>query len=138
MKSFTRLLLVSWISIAAGVVHAGQDTLLASAARTATTSTVNQYRTTENAAHIIIVVTAAGTGTLTPSINAIDALGNSYILLTGTAITTTGTNVLKIGRAIGQVANAATQDLLPDIYNFTVTKSDSSSWTYSLTINRDP
>lgn len=119
---------------------AGQDTLLPLAARTTTTSSTTQVRAVETAAHFILHVTAAsGTGGLTFSINATDFLGNNYTLLTAaSAVTTTGTSVYKIGRGIGQISGGATADLLPDLYYITVTAGDSSSYTYSVTVNRDP
>lgn len=138
MKSFFSFIAALGIVFASTEVRAGQDVLLASAARTATVATATQYRTTENAAHIIINVTAVTTCSIVPTLSAIDALGISYTLLTGAAITSTGTTVLKIGRGIGQITSAAAADLLPDQYYLTMTAGNSNSCTYSVTINRDP
>lgn len=112
-----------------------QKVLLTSAARTATTSTADQVNSGWTGAHIILDITGAGGGgeTLTLAINARNpATGTIYPLLTGLAITSTGTNVYKISPGIGAIANGAAQDILPQVWQVTVTHSASASWTYSV------
>lgn len=116
---------------------AAQDTLLPLAARTATTTTDNVYKTTEKSAHVIINVTAVpGGDTITPKIQAMDNLGNYYDLLVGKAIVATGITVLKIAQGGAVIANGAAADFMPDVYRVVVTVSAASSFTYSVTINK--
>lgn len=116
--------------------YAGMDIILASAARTTATNSVDIYRTTETGIHVIFTITAQpGSGSITPEIDAKDSLGNYYPILIGTALTTTGTTILKVGPGIGAVSNGASADMLPDIYRVHVSVANSASYTYSVTIN---
>lgn len=120
-----------------GSASAGQDTLLASAARTATTTTSDVIKSTEKGIHVIIKVTAVpGVDTVTPKIQAKDSLGNYYDLLVGTAISTTGTTVLKLAPGISAIANASAADILPDVYRVVMTHSAGTSFTYSVTVQK--
>ena len=119
-----------------GVAHAGQDTILASAVRTATTTTDDIVKQTEDAVTFILNVTAVpGVQTLTPKIQGKDALGNYYDILTGTASATTGAVLLKLGPGIGSVANVALGDMLPDVYRVVITHSGGGNFTYTLARN---
>jgi len=119
-------------------------TALVSAARTATPATISVdfgkggIATPQNTnmvnMHIVIDVTAV---TLTPSVvpvvNAVDPLsGKSYALLTGAAITATGTTVLKVGRDIETAANVAAKDILPENIQLVFTHADTDPITYSI------
>lgn len=120
-----------------GYAFAGQDTLLALSARTATTTSSDVVKSTEKGIHVVVRVTVVpGTDTITPKIQAKDFLGNYYDLLVGTAISTTGTTVLKLGPGIAPVANASAADVLPDMYRVVVTHSAGSSFTYSVTLQK--
>lgn len=121
------------IGAGVGVAFAGQDTLLASAARTATTSTADLGRTTEQAVHIALIVTAVPTTeTLTMKIEGKTTSGTYYTIVAGTASAATGTVILKVGRGVASVTNVAIGDMLPDIYRVTVTHSSTGSFTYSV------
>lgn len=134
MKRF--LLLIGLLSYV-GTAAAGQDTIFALAARTASANSADISKVQESGIHVIINVTAVTTGTLTPTIQGEDFLGNYYDILVGSAISSTGITVLKIGPSIAGTANAAAQDIVPQLYRIKMTKSDSSSWTYSVTINKE-
>lgn len=132
-----KFLLAALFALVSTAVLAGQIVVLPLAARTATNTSAVIIKSTEQAAHFIINVTAVpGTDTITPTIQGVDALGNSYTLLTGTAISTTGITALKIGRGMTGVANASASDLLPDQYKVLMTHSAGSSFTYSVTANQ--
>jgi len=121
-------------------------TALVSAARTATPATVSVdfgkggVSTPQNEnmvnMHIIIDVTAiVTTPSVVPVINAVDPLsGKSYALLTGVAITATGTTVLKVGRDIESAANVAAKDILPKDIELVLTHADADSITYSVSV----
>lgn len=131
IKKFLAVLVA--LSALVGVAQAGQDTLLASAARTATTSTSDIVRTSEQAIHIALIVTAVPTTeTLTAKIEGKTISGTYYTLVAGTASAATGTVILKVGRGIASVTNVAIGDMLPDIYRVTITHSSTGSFTYSV------
>lgn len=113
--------------------HRAQVELYASAARTTTPTAVTFDAGTAASLHLVIDVTAAtATPSVVPTIDAYDALsGKWYNMLTGLAITATGTTVLKVGRGIAAVANAAAADALPGHLRLTMTHADSDSITYT-------
>jgi len=111
--------------------------ILASAARTATPTAVQQKTTSGPCLHIILDVTAV---VLTPSIvltvDAYDDVSDTwYNILTGAAVTTISNNVYKIGPGLTESANAIVADYLPDNLRYTVTHADADSITYSLSTN---
>jgi len=132
-----KVLLASLVFALSTSVFAAQDTILALAARTATTTSSNLTKTTEKSAHFIINVTAVpGVDTITPKIQAMDNLGNYYDVLVGAAIATTGITVLKIAQGLSPIVNGSAADFIPDVYRVVVTHSAGTSFTYSVTINK--
>lgn len=115
-------------------------TILASAARTATPTAVAQGTAGYRGVHVVIDVTAVtATPSVVPTIDGYDDLsGKWYNLLTGAAITATGTTVLKIYPGIGTVANAAASDILPATWRVVMTHGDADSITYSVAANLLP
>lgn len=119
----------------ANIAIAGQDTLLAVAARTATTNTADRVKYKETGIHVIVRVTAVpGGDTITPKIQGKDYSGNYYDLLVGSAISTTGINVLKLAPGIAPLANAAAADLVPTVYRVVITHSAGTSFTYGVNL----
>lgn len=116
-------------------------TLYASAARTATPTAVTQtnYRA-ERGGHIVIKVTAvSATPSVVPTIEGYDATSDSwYTVLAGSAITATGTTVLKVYPGIAVQANACASDILPQIWRLSMTHGDSDSITYTASANLVP
>jgi hypothetical protein len=108
--------------------------VLPSAVRTATTTSTSFGNQSFKGAHVILNITVApGAQSLTLAINAQDPVsGTVYPILTGTAITTTGINIYKVYPGIGTVANGAASDMLPNLWNVSVTHSGGGSWTYSV------
>lgn len=116
-------------------------TVYASAARTATpTPTTFTSTRAEKGGHFVIVVTAVtATPSVVPAIEAYDPTSNTwYAVLTGAAITATGTTVLKIYPGIAVQANATAADILPQTWRVTMTHGDSDSITYSVAANLVP
>jgi hypothetical protein len=108
--------------------------LLPLAARTATPTIADQSDPNAEGLHVIINVTAVtATPSVVPTLQGKGPLGTYYDLLVGTAITATGTTVLKLGPGIAPVANGAAADYLPDIWRVVMTHGDADSITYSVT-----
>lgn len=90
--------------------------------------------------HLVIDVTAiTDTPILTPAIQGQDtASGEWYDVLVGSAISATGTSVLKVYPGIEPVANGAASDVLPPIWRVVVTATDADRATYSVGANLLP
>jgi len=111
--------------------------VLASAARTAATVTSTFDNYTRKGLHLLINVSAAATaGGITPTIQGFDEASQTYYdLLVGSAITTTGTTVLKIYPGIAATANVSASDFLPAKWRVSVAVSTADSYTYSISAN---
>lgn len=116
-----------------------EGTLLASAARTATTTSPTQTNYNARGVLVGISVTVVGTGNLTPSIRATDPVSaDAYVLLSGGPITTTGRWGFLVYPGAPTVAFGASGTVqsvglaLPRTWYVQVTHSDGSGWTYSL------
>lgn len=117
-----------------------QETVYASAARTATPTAVNVASKGRLRLHLVVVVTAlSATPSVVPKIDGYDVLSNSYYnLLTGVAITATGTTVLKVGPGLSAVASAVAADFLPQTWRLTMTHANADSITYSVAAHLAP
>lgn len=115
-------------------------TLYASAARTATPTATSQTTDGARGGHFVIDVTAVtSTPSVVPTIDGFDSLsGKWYNLLTGDAITATGTTVLKVYPGIAATANAAAADVIPDVFRLVMTHADTDSITYSAAVHLVP
>lgn len=113
------------------------DRLLASSARTATVSSSNQTNLDYRGVHIHIKTTAASaTPSVVPTVEGYDETSGSwYTLLTGAAITGTGSVTLKVYPGITASANVAVSDVLPRTWRLTMTHADADSITYSAGAN---
>lgn len=110
-----------------------QGTLLASAARTATTNSSDQTNYNGKGLHVILDVTSAGTGSITLKIEGKDTLsGKYYTLLEGAAVTTNSTNVYKVYPDLTAAANSVANDMLPKTWRITVTANNANTITYSV------
>lgn len=108
------------------------------AALTATAVTTDQtsadfFAITGKGVKVVIVVTSAGTGSVTPHIQAKDAGSNTYYdLLVGTAITSNGTTVLTIYPGLTPVANVTASDVLPHTWRVQMKVNNSNTMTYTV------
>lgn len=116
-----------------------EGTLLASAARTATTTSPTQTNHNARGVLVGISVTVVGTGNLTPSIRATDPVSaDAYVLLSGGPITTTGRWGFLVYPGAPTVAFGASGTVqsvglaVPRTWFVQVAHSDGSGWTYSL------
>ncbi len=111
--------------------------ILPSASRTATTNSRDILNRGAKGGHIILDVTAvSATPSIVVTIQGKDPLsGAYYTILTGAAVTTTGTTVYKIYPGITAAANASVSDVIPGVWRATVTHADTDAITYSLAAN---
>lgn len=114
-----------------------QETLLASAARTANVNSSDKYNVNCKGGHFIIDVTAiSATPSITVTLQGKAVTSSKYYdLLTSEAITAVGTYVLKLYPGINSIPNNAASDILPRTYRVAVTHADSDSITYSIEAN---
>lgn len=109
-------------------------TVLASAARTATTASSDLTNYNARGIHVVIDVTAsADTPSVTCTIQGKDALsGQYYTLLASAAITGTSTNVYRVFPGSTVTANAAANDIVPRTWRVNCVHADTDSITYSI------
>lgn len=108
-------------------------TLLASAARTATTATADQSNNDYRGVHVIIDVTAdPASASVVATIQGKDELsGAYYTILTSAAIAAVGTTVLRVFPGATAATNVTANDVLPSTWRVNFAHADSDSITYS-------
>lgn len=110
-----------------------EGTLLASAARTAQTSSANQTNFNFRGAILYLNATVVGTGTVTLIVEGIDPVtANNFTLCAGVAVSASTTLHVYPGVLDAEISADARSAALPRTWRATVNKSDASSWTYSL------
>lgn len=109
-----------------------QRTVLASAARTASTDTEIAFG--GNSGLFIVNVTAiSATPSVVFTIEGIDpATGTKYNILTSAAVTATGQTVLRVFPGATASTNLVANDFLPDNINLNIAHADADSITYSV------
>ena len=110
------------------------ETILSSAARTATTSSADFTNLNARGGHFFVDVTAVtATPSIVVNIQGKDPVTDTYYnILVATAITATGTAVLKVYPNGTAIAGGAASDVLPRTYRVSVTHADTDSITYSI------
>lgn len=112
--------------------------VLTSAARTATVDSATFQNYNARGAHFVINVSAiTATPSIVVKIQGQDPanLTSFYDILVSSAITTTGTTILKVYPGISTIANAAASDILPWGWRVRVEHADTDSITYSVAGN---
>lgn len=111
--------------------------LYQSEARTATPAAVSIVDDKVTGIQVIIDTTAVtATPTVVPTIDGFDPLsGKWYNILTGTAIATVSTVVLRVHPDLAAVANLTAADFIPEKYRVVMTHGDADSITYTVGIN---
>ncbi len=117
--------------------YSPQVSLYTSEARTATPTAAEFNADGHHGCHVVIDVTAVtATPSVVPTVDFHDALSGKWCnLLTGAAITATGTTVLKIAPGIAPVANAAASDSIHGRMRLVLTHGDSDSATYTAAVH---
>jgi hypothetical protein len=110
-----------------------QVPLYASAARTATPTAAEFSADGYHGLHLVIDVTAVtATPSVVPTVDFYDDLSGKWCnLLSGTALTATGTTVLKIYPGLAPVAAGAASDCVHGRMRLVCTHGDSDSVTYT-------
>lgn len=118
-------------------VNKSTEVLLPLVARTGTPTANAMDNVSINNLTIIITVTAiTATPSVVPVIEARDPASEDYYpLLTGAAITGTGTTVMKVGPDMPITANLSAQDMIPKDIRFRFAHADADSITYSVGLN---
>jgi hypothetical protein len=111
--------------------------LYQSEARTASPASVSIVDDEVTGIQVIIDTTAvAATPSVVPTIDGFDPLsGKWYNILTGAAIATVSTVVLRIHPDLVAVANLTAADFLPKKYRVVMTHGDADSITYTVGVN---
>jgi len=112
-------------------------TILVSQARTATENSRDILNRNAKGCHIILDVTSVtATPSIVVTIQGKDNLsGKYYTILSGSAVTGTGTTVYKIYPGITASANVSASDVLPGVWRVSVSHADTDSITYSVSAN---
>lgn len=82
--------------------------------------------------HIVINVTAYTAGNYTPKVQGKTAGGTYYDVLVGTAISSTGSTILKVYPGVAPVANGSAADFLPQVWRLQMNGASGQSMTYSV------
>lgn len=108
------------------------STILASAARTATTNSMDQTNYNGRGLHLVIDCTAAtDTPSIVFTIQGKDELSAAYYtILASAAITGISTTVLRVYPGLTAVANTVASDVLPRIWRVNAVHADMDSITY--------
>ena len=110
--------------------------VLESIARITTTTSGDFKNSNHKGCHIIIDVTVDGGGSITPKIQGKDTVsGKYYDILVGSAISATGTTVLRVHPGLTASANVIINDILPVDWRIIVTHVDANSMTYSVGVS---
>ena len=137
MKKILALLMFLITCAAIGQVTNISITPLPSATYTATTvNSPDQTNANFKGGHIIIYVASVNSGTYTPKIQGKDQVsGLYYDILTGSAISASGTTVLKVYPGIGVVANGSASDILPAVWRVQLNGASTPSMVLSVQAN---
>lgn len=114
--------------------HNENITVLVSASRTATTNSSDFENIEGRGLHLAIDVTAVtATPSVTFTIQGKDSVsGEYYTILASSAITGTGTTVLRVYPGLTASANAVANDTLPRLWRVSATHADADAITYSV------
>lgn len=114
-------------------VHTPQVVLYASAARTATPTAAEFDASGYHGLHLVIDVTAVtATPSVVPTVDFYDDLSGKWVnLLTGIAITATGTTRLTVYPGVAAVVNVSASDCVHGRLRLVLTHGDADSVTYT-------
>lgn len=114
-----------------------QREIFASATRSADVNSVPQLNQNHRGVHVIVDVTAVpGVDTVTFTIQGQDSVsGEWYDILASTAISATGTTVLRVYPGLTEAANEVESDFLPAIWRVSVDHSAATDFDYSVGAN---
>lgn len=109
-----------------------QGTLLASAARTATTASADQINHSACGVRVAVNITVWTAGSLTVQVQEKDPVSGTYrTILSSAALAATGLTVLVVYPGVTVTANLAASEPLPRTWRVNVVHADATSITYS-------
>lgn len=88
-----------------------------------------------HALHVVIDITAAGTGAVTFHIEGIDANGKAYTLLTSASLIAGATVILKVGPGLTAAANLVANDYVPKKVRIRADHTNANPMTYAVGAN---
>lgn len=126
---------LSSVAIAQNINKSG--TLLVSASRTATVTGIDMSNDASSCLTVILdVTTAPGVDTVTVAIQGKDPVSlKYYTILTGAAVSATGTTTYSVCPGITATANVSASAMLPKTWRVNVTHSAGTTFAYSLGYN---
>ncbi len=96
--------------------------------------TQKDYTSNRLGGHFVIDVTSGSTLSLTPTIDGFDDVsGKWYNILTGAALTATGTTVLRVYPGVTPASNLAVSDVLPPTWRLVMTHGNANAADYTVT-----
>ena len=139
-KSFIgKFLALAFAAVAvATLAYAVQGVVMASAARTVTTtsSTIQRVAPVGNLT-LSIDMTALAASSVTPTIQGVDTDGNVFTVCAGSAISSTGVSTLSVGPSLTVATNKCSAPV-PDQWNVLMTQSGVGSNTYGVFYSTAP
>ncbi len=112
---------------------AQSQTLFASAARTTTQTSKDIINPGFHWIDVTMDTTVFGSGSVTVTINYLDAASGKYILLlSGAAVVSTVTNTYTVGPTAAASANVSIARNLPDVLQIVCTANNANTQTYSV------
>ncbi len=141
MRMLKNLILAVLLAVAIAPVFAQNvnrsGTLLASASRTATVTGIDMANDNYSCLTVILdVTTVPGVDTVTLAIQGKDPVsGKYYALLTGAAVSATGTTTYSVCPGITATANVSASAMLPRTWRVNVTHSAGTTFVYSAGYN---
>jgi hypothetical protein len=117
-------------------VRGNQDNVTAGITASGVTTTqtgADQTNYNSRGLHVVLDMTAVGTGSVTLEIDGKDPVsGKYYAILTGAAVITNSTNVYKVYPGITAAANISVSDILPRTWRIKVTANNANATTYTV------
>lgn len=110
-------------------------TLLPSAARTATNNSETQHNFRQRGVIVTIAVTAAGTGSITASIQREDPVAGWVDVLASAAITTDSNTTLTVYPGFTPASNSVANAVLPRRWRVRVAHNNANAITYSVGVS---
>lgn len=109
--------------------------LIASAARTATTTSDEQHNLRQRGVIVTVNVTSAGTGNITATIERWDPVAGWVTVLASAALTTDGATTLTVYPGFTPVSNSVASAVLPRKWRVKVTHNNANSITYAVGVS---
>lgn len=109
------------------------QSLITAVGATTTQNSADQLNVNGRGVKVVLDMTAAGTGSVTLTVQGKDpASGKYYTILTGAAVAAVSTNVYTVYPGAAAVANVSVNDVLPRTWRVVVTAGNANPTTYTV------